>query len=94
MVFVVDIDGNPVAYITGHLYGREVQIGLMGVDEAHQGKGFASTLVQHLLASAAQHSATRATVVTQGRNVRAQRLYQHNGFVTASCQLWYHRWFL
>jgi len=32
-------------------------------------------------------------VVTQGRNLAAQRLYQRNGFVTASLQLWYHRWF-
>jgi ribosomal protein S18 acetylase RimI-like enzyme len=32
------------------------------------------------------------SVVTQGRNVAAQRLYQRAGFVTASTQLWYHRW--
>ena len=29
-----------------------------------------------------------------GRNLAAQRLYQRSGFVTASLQLWYHRWFL
>jgi dTDP-4-amino-4,6-dideoxy-D-galactose acyltransferase len=94
MVFVAEIDGKPVAYITGHLRDDEVQIGLIGVDEAHQGKGLASILVQHLLAKATKDAARRATVVTQGRNVRAQRLYQRNGFVTVSCQLWYHRWFL
>jgi RimJ/RimL family protein N-acetyltransferase len=32
-------------------------------------------------------------VVTQGRNTRAQRLYQRCGFVTRSMELWYHRWF-
>ena len=35
----------------------------------------------------------RVQVVTQGRNVRAQRVYQRCGFVSAQLQLWYHRWF-
>ena len=38
-------------------------------------------------------SARRITVVTQGRNARAQRLYQRAGFVTESVRLWFHRWF-
>jgi dTDP-4-amino-4,6-dideoxy-D-galactose acyltransferase len=33
------------------------------------------------------------SVVTQGRNVRAQRLYQRCGFTTRSVELWFHRWF-
>jgi RimJ/RimL family protein N-acetyltransferase len=32
-------------------------------------------------------------VVTQGRNVAAQRLYQKCGFATKEVQLWYHHWF-
>jgi hypothetical protein len=31
-------------------------------------------------------------VVTQGRNVRAQRLYQAHGLLTRSIGLWFHRW--
>lgn len=92
-VLVVDVDRKPVGYITSHLRGEEVQIGLMGVADGHQGAGLGSILVQHFLSWAAREGAQRATVVTQGRNVRAQRLYQRNGFVTASSQLWYHRWF-
>jgi hypothetical protein len=49
--------------------------------------------VKHFLSWAAREDAKRAVVITQGRNVRAQRLYQRSGFVTASSQLWYHRWF-
>ena len=31
-------------------------------------------------------------VVTQGRNIRAQRLYQKNGFIIKSSGIWYHKW--
>ena len=31
-------------------------------------------------------------VVTQGRNIRAQRLYQKNGFIIKSSEIWYHKW--
>ena len=49
--------------------------------------------VRRFLSWSRQQHAKRVTVVTQGRNLAAQRLYQGNGFVTASLQLWYHRWF-
>jgi len=32
------------------------------------------------------------TVVTQGLNVPAQRLYQKSGFLVSSVYLWYHLW--
>ena len=35
---------------------------------------------------------SRVTVVTQGRNVAAQRTFQRAGFVTVSTGLWFHRW--
>jgi hypothetical protein len=34
-----------------------------------------------------------ATVVTQGRNVAAQRTYQGAGYRTSRTSLWFHRWF-
>jgi ribosomal protein S18 acetylase RimI-like enzyme len=33
------------------------------------------------------------SVVTQGRNIGAQRLYQKCGFLTGSVGYWFHRWF-
>lgn len=92
-VLIAEVNRTPVAYITSHLRGAEAQIGIAGVDKRHQGMGLGSMLVQHFLSRAVKDGAKRATVITQGRNVRAQRLYQNSGFVTASCQLWYHRWF-
>jgi len=92
-VLVAEADQTPAAYLTCHLRGDEAQIGLVGVSTQQQGRGLGTKLVQQFLAWSRQHDARRATVVTQGRNLAAQRLYQRNGFVTASLQLWYHRWF-
>jgi hypothetical protein len=33
------------------------------------------------------------TVVTQGRNRGAQRLYQQCGFLSRDLQLWHHKWY-
>jgi dTDP-4-amino-4,6-dideoxy-D-galactose acyltransferase len=92
-VLVALVDQAPAAYLTCHFKDQESQIGLVGVDASHQGKGLGTKLVQHFLSWSREQGASRATVVTQGRNIPAQRLYQRNGFATASLQLWYHRWF-
>ncbi len=92
-VLVADTGDRPAAYLTCHLKGDEAQIGLVGVSAKHQGQGLGTKIVQQFLAWSCQHNAKRATVVTQGRNLSAQRLYQRNAFLTASFQLWYHRWF-
>lgn len=91
-VLVAGVNARAVGYITCALRGAESQIGLVGIADEYQGRGLGQQLVQGFLAWSIDHGARRAMVVTQGRNVRAQRLYQRNGFVTESCQLWYHRW--
>lgn len=92
-VLVAEADGEPAAYLTCHLNDRASQIGLVGVGESHRGKGLATKLVHAFLSWSREHGARRALVVTQGRNLPAQRLYQRNGFTTSSVDLWYHRWF-
>lgn len=92
-VLVAEADGQPAAYLTCHLKDQGSQIGLVGVGERQRGKGLATKLVRRFLSWSREQGAGRALVVTQGRNLQAQRLYQRNGFVTSSLQLWYHRWF-
>jgi dTDP-4-amino-4,6-dideoxy-D-galactose acyltransferase len=92
-VLVAEADGEPAAYLTCHLNDQASQIGLVGVGEGHRGKGLATKLVRAFLSWSREQGAPRALVVTQGRNVPAQRLYQRNGFITSSMDLWYHRWF-
>jgi dTDP-4-amino-4,6-dideoxy-D-galactose acyltransferase len=93
-ILVAEVNAEAVGYITCILKGVESQVGLAGVAEKYQGMGLGKQLVDRFLVWSVEQGACRATVVTQGRNVGAQRLYQRSRFVTASCQLWYHRWFV
>jgi dTDP-4-amino-4,6-dideoxy-D-galactose acyltransferase len=68
------------------------QIGLFAVDAAAQGIGVGGQLVSAALEWLDEQGADPVTVVTQGRNVRAQRIYQRFGMLTRSVELWYHRW--
>jgi ribosomal protein S18 acetylase RimI-like enzyme len=90
---VGECDGQPGGYITCHLTGGEPRIGLTGVATHARGQGLGHALVQRALECFFERGVKRATVATQGANARALRLYQSNGFVTNSIQLWYHKWF-
>ncbi len=68
------------------------EIGLVAVAPFAQGHGIGRALVERGLAWFRERRCARASVVTQGNNVRAQRLYQSAGFRTADVRLWHHRW--
>lgn len=89
---VADVDGLAAGYITCHRDEGEGRIGLLGVDLAYQGRALGQALVKTALGWFSQAGFTRVSVVTQGRNARAQRLYQRCGFLTRSIRLWYHWW--
>ena len=93
-VLVVERETTPVGYVTLHKRGDEAQIGLIAVAPGHQGSGLGKLLVEQSLEWARQQGARKMKVVTQGRNVPAQRLYQRCGFLTDSFEVWYHRWFV
>ncbi len=93
-VLVAAQDGQAAGYITCDLRDGYGQIGLLGVGEAWQGQGIGATLINGALHWFGEHKIERVEVVTQGRNLRAQRVYQRCGFVAAQLQLWYHRWFI
>lgn len=91
-VFVVESDGMPAGYVSCHRVEGAVNIGLLAVDEHARGDGLGRALVAAVLAHARSVGASVATVVTQGRNVASQRLYQQAGFVVRSVHLWFHYW--
>jgi dTDP-4-amino-4,6-dideoxy-D-galactose acyltransferase len=92
-VLVATYNEKPVGYISCHMNGSMGQIGLLSVSGDAQGRGFGSQLIQSALGWFAENGTTEVTVVTQGRNVGAQRVYQKNGFLTKSVEFWYHHWF-
>jgi len=95
-VLVAETDGLLAGYISCHLDNKKNnvgKIGLVGVATQARGRGIGQALVCHALEWFRGANATKVSVVTQGRNVSAQRLYQRYGFATESVHLWYHKWF-
>ena len=68
-------------------------IGLIGVGEAARGQGVGASLVNAAVAWSRGRGLPNVSVVTQGRNVQAQRLFQRCGFRTAAVDLWFHKWY-
>jgi dTDP-4-amino-4,6-dideoxy-D-galactose acyltransferase len=94
-VFVADMEGTPVGYITCHLPAGEesARIGLLNVASQARRRGIGRALMQHLLDWFAQQQVQQVTGVTQARNVAIQALHDRCGFVTRSMHLWYHKWY-
>jgi ribosomal protein S18 acetylase RimI-like enzyme len=47
----------------------------------------------HTLHWLAQRQQRNASIVMDGSNIAAQRLYQKCGFRSHKVELWYHKWF-
>lgn len=92
-VFVAEQHGKAAGYITCHDDKTSGRIGLVGVAEWARGAGLGRQLIDASLHFFASRKLPLVTVVTQGRNIGAQRLYQKSRFLTRSLELWYHRWF-
>lgn len=95
-VLVAERASRPVGYVTCHLQGKAAtgSIGLVGVDQAARGQHVGQALVRHALAWFAKKGTRDVTVVTQGRNIAAQRLYQRCGFLTKGMEHWHHKWYV
>lgn len=72
-----------------HGIGR---IELIAMAQGREGAGLGDALVQSAVCAFAEVGLARTEVVTQGRNIAAQRLYQRNGYRTSKCDVWLHRW--
>lgn len=93
-VLVAKSEDRVDGYITCSVEGNGTgSIGLVGVGDQARGRGIGRHLVGTALEWFKSQNVFYVTVVTQGRNLKAQRLYQNNGFVTESLKNWYHLWF-
>jgi GNAT superfamily N-acetyltransferase len=93
-VIVAELAGRPVGFVTCQLQASgEANIGLLGVADAARGNGCAGGMIGRTADWLSVQGIGDLNVVTQGRNVAAQRLYQRSGLVTRSVELWFHKWF-
>jgi ribosomal protein S18 acetylase RimI-like enzyme len=67
-------------------------IELIAVSAKAEGTGLATRLLHGAESLFMDAGLVRAHVVTQGRNLPAQRLYQRHGYRTGDVSLWLHRW--
>jgi dTDP-4-amino-4,6-dideoxy-D-galactose acyltransferase len=86
---------QPWGYVSCHLDAlrQKGSIGLVGVRAEVRGKGIGKHLVLAAMDWFRTHPTREVTVVTQGANLAAQRLYQQCGFLSRDLQLWYHKWY-
>lgn len=93
-VLVALWNGRPAGYFAYFVDPDSIcaHIDLVGVDPAYHGKGIGSVLASHAMDRIDQSRAQTVRVVTQGRNMAAQGLYQRFGFTTVAMHLWYHWW--
>jgi len=94
-VLVAELADAPVGYITCHVDSaeRKGRIGLVGVDEMVRGRSIGTSLTLAALGWFRDQRVESIEVITQGRNIPAQRLYQRCGFRTQNLELWFHKWY-
>ena len=95
VLVVASATNQPLGYVSCHLdlARREGPIGLAGVSPEVRGRGMGKNLVLAATDWFRAQGAHGVTVVTQGNNRAAQRLYQQCGFLNRDLQLWYHKWY-
>ncbi len=93
-VLVKGLPGQPEGFVTCDTLVPEAigKIGLVGVSSRARGRGVGHALVLASLHWFAEQGLKSVQVVTQGRNIPAQRLYQKCGFLTYEVKFWYHCW--
>ena len=83
---------QPLGYVSCHLdrpAGGANRVGRCRT--GRRGTGIGKSLVWPL--DWFSEGAQKVTVVTQGKNRAAQRLYQQCGFLSRDLQRWYHKWY-
>lgn len=91
--FIIEMAEEIVGFCTVKYQNAELaQIGLVGISGNHIGKGLGIKLLSYFFNEMFNKGIKFISVVTQGRNYAAQRLYQKAGFVSYTTELWYHKW--
>ena len=94
VVFVAEVEGQVAGYISCRRASSNLgQIGLVGISSSYRGRGLGAKLLRRALEWFEEEDLPRVEVVTQGRNLPAQKLYRGAGFALERSERWYHKWF-
>lgn len=94
LCYCLFINDMPIGYCTVRFNDQHTaSLGLFGIAKEHQRKSLGNYLLQLTCADLFNKGYKEIHVVTQGKNIGAQRTYQGNGFKTLRTEMWYHRWF-
>jgi ribosomal protein S18 acetylase RimI-like enzyme len=85
-------DGEALGFLCGKMHGELCDLQLAGVDERYRLRKVGRALFSGGVGWARANGASRVQIVTQARNVAAQRLFQQLGFLTSEVRLCYHLW--
>lgn len=84
--------GEALGFVCCKMHGELCDLQLVGVEREQRQRKVGRALFEAAIGWAKEHGATRVQLVTQARNVAAQRLMQQLGFLTTEVQLCYHLW--
>jgi len=94
-LWVWEENDRPIGYTSVQYMKTEyaAEIGLVGVHPDFRGRGIGLALQLWVLQFFNKSGVKSVEVVTQGRNISAQNLYQKCGYRLKSIDLWYHKWY-
>ena len=84
--------GEVLGFLCCKMHGELCDLQLAGVTEEQRQRKIGRALFEAGIRWGQGQGATRLQIVTQGRNVAAQRLFQQLGFLTSEVKLCYHLW--
>lgn len=95
LALVAEKENEIVGYITGNVVEGKAEgiYELTGVKPSARRAGVGQELFRSGLDWYKKMGIENIWLATQGRNIATQRMVQRDGFITKSCQLYYHKWF-
>jgi len=91
-ILVCERDGEAVGFLTMSHSLKQSSISLFGVHASERGRGWGSRLIRSSIFRATAKGSERFSVVTQGHNLEALRIYINSGFSISNINLFYHLW--
>lgn len=92
-IFIAKQNDKIAGFISTERNANTGKIGLVALGENARGQGMGRQLVEKAAEYFKDSGCDTCTVVTQGENISAVRLYERTGFSISTIELWYHKWF-